>query len=163
MRLPNAVTRALGRALIRRVAKRAPDVCIGGADNPYMRRWFVIPRNRVFNIYLHEFCRSDDDRALHDHPWINLSVLLAGGYHEMTYGPENREVWTRRCAGDLVLRLPSSAHRIALIPYLSARPWTLFITGPRVREWGFLCPQGWRHWRDFVARNDPGSIGPGCD
>lgn len=42
---------------------RNPDFIIGGAD-PYMLRWWVIPRNKVFNIYLHRFLRSDDDRAL---------------------------------------------------------------------------------------------------
>jgi len=31
------------------------------------------------------------------------------------------------------------------------------------RSWGFWCPQGWRHWRDFVDPNNPGQRGPGCD
>ena len=35
----------------------------------YLSRWHIIPRNRYFNIYLHKFVGSDDDRALHDHPW----------------------------------------------------------------------------------------------
>ncbi|MDZ7823006.1 MAG: hypothetical protein U5K75_02470 [Ahrensia sp.] len=55
-----------------------PDLIIGGAEDPYMRRWFIIPRNRWFNIYLHEIVRSDDDRALHDHPWWSLSLVLDG-------------------------------------------------------------------------------------
>jgi hypothetical protein len=48
---------------------RPPDFVIGG-DSPYMLRWWIIPRNKFFNIYLHRFLRSDDDRALHDHPWV---------------------------------------------------------------------------------------------
>jgi hypothetical protein len=64
--------------LIARVTRRAPDFLIGGADDPYIRRWWVIPRNRWFNVYLHQFLRSDDDRALHDHPWANCSILLRG-------------------------------------------------------------------------------------
>lgn len=47
---------------------RAPDFYIGGNANPYLLRWWVIPRNRFFNVYLHKFLRDDDDRALHDHP-----------------------------------------------------------------------------------------------
>lgn len=43
-----------------------PHFVIGNADNPYMLRWFILPRNRLFNIYLHKFLRDDDDRALHD-------------------------------------------------------------------------------------------------
>ena len=61
---------------------RAPDFVIGPAGDPYMRRWWVIPRNKWFNIYLHNIMRSDDDRALHDHPWTNVSVLLRGSYLE---------------------------------------------------------------------------------
>jgi hypothetical protein len=67
---------------IDRVLARAPDVIIGGHDNPYLLRWFIIPRNPIFNIYLHQFLRSDDDRALHDHPWPWCSILLRGSYAE---------------------------------------------------------------------------------
>ena len=40
--------------------------------------------------------------------------------------------------------------------------WTLFITGPRIREWGFHCPQGWRHWRDYTKPGSYGQVGRGC-
>lgn len=56
---------------------------IGGKENPYMIRWFVIPRNPWFNIYVHKFCRDDDDRALHDHPWWFVSLVLSGSYIEL--------------------------------------------------------------------------------
>jgi hypothetical protein len=49
--------------------KRRPDFIIGGADNPYLLRWWIIPRNRWCNVYLHKILRDDDPRALHDHPW----------------------------------------------------------------------------------------------
>ena len=48
--------------------RRPPDFVIGGADRPYMRRWYLVPKNTQLNVYLHHFRRSDDDRALHDHP-----------------------------------------------------------------------------------------------
>jgi hypothetical protein len=153
---------ALAERLIQRCTRRAPDVVIGGHDNPYLRRWFVIPRNRFFNVYLHEFLRSDDDRALHDHPWVNCSVLLRGGYVEHTIAPGGIHVRTERWAGSVAFRMSGkTAHRIEL-PYGPC--WTLFITGPRYRSWGFHCPeQGWVRWDRFTAPNDPGSIGPGCD
>jgi hypothetical protein len=53
-----------------------------GSILPALRRHLLIPRNPIFNVYLHHFLRSDDDRALHDHPWINLSLLLDGCYLE---------------------------------------------------------------------------------
>ena len=40
--------------------------------------------------------------------------------------------------------------------------WSLFITGPVTREWGFHCPQGWRHWKDFTSYREVGEDGRGC-
>ena len=135
---------------------RAPDFIIGSRDNPYLHRWYVIPRNMRFNIYLHHFLRSDDDRALHDHPWWNISFLLSGRYIEVT--PKGRFLRKRFA---VVFRRATASHRVELI---DGPLWTLFITGPKVREWDFWCPRGWRHWRDFVS-NTPGGneIGRGCN
>jgi hypothetical protein len=144
---------------------RPPDFIIGDKGHPYLKRWWVIPRNRRLNIYLHQFLRDDEDRALHDHPWASLSIILWSGYIEHL---QNGKTVNRR-AGQLVLRKPSTAHRVELYrdrSRLTPRPipaWTLFITGPRVREWGFLCPQGWRHWREFTSPSDYGQVGRGCD
>jgi len=151
--------RKLAKRLVRSFW-REPDFYIGGKENPYLLRWWVIPRNRFFNIYLHKFLRDDDDRALHDHPWVSLSTILRGGYVEHT-ATEIR----RREAGNVVFRRAKHAHRIELLrshgKLLPA--WTLFITGPRIREWGFHCPQGWVHWKDFTSEVDSGNVGRGCD
>lgn len=121
-----------------------------------MRRWWVIPRNRIFNIYLHNIVRSDDDRALHDHPWWNLSILLKGQYLEST--PTGNHFRKR---GSLILRKATSAHRLEIV---GGSVWTLFITGPVIRSWGFHCPQGWRHWKEFVKVVEGGNeTGRGCD
>jgi hypothetical protein len=69
---------------------REPDLYIGGKDDPYLLRWYLIPRNRFFNVYLHKIVRSDDDRALHDHPWWWLSVMLKGRYAEVTRVQESK-------------------------------------------------------------------------
>jgi hypothetical protein len=135
---------------------------IGPIDDPYMTRWFILPRNKFMNLYLHKFHRSDDDRALHDHPWWSLGVILSGGYWEVTKNDEYK--WIKRFRPKL--RRPEYAHRVELP--LNAKPvWTLFMTGPRVRDWGFHCPQGWRHWRDFTKPSThggaSGEIGRGCD
>lgn len=154
-----------------RVFYRAPDYLIGREGDWYLRRWYVIPRNRLFNIYLHNMLRDDDDRALHDHPWWNISIVLHGGYWEIM--PEvdagrgmaswayqfHRRVW--RGVGYVVLRRAEAAHRLAL---QDKKPsWSLFITGPNIRTWGFWCPKGWRPWREFVADTPEGNtIGAGC-
>lgn len=161
---------------------REPDFVIGQKDAPYMRRWWVIPRNRFFNIYLHNVCRDDDDRALHDHPWWSISVILLGGYWEHT--PKGKFL---RQEGSIHFRKATAAHRLELRrgapgsiaewehsngyntsgkPIAVIPAWTIFITGPKVREWGFHCPKGWMHWRDFIgvkegeARGD--EVNKGC-
>ncbi|RWF66864.1 hypothetical protein [Mesorhizobium sp.] len=139
--------------------QRPPDVTIGGAADPYMRRWWVIPRNRFFNIYLHHFMRSDDDRALHDHPWWNLSILLDGRYVEHTISAGGINVRTERRAGDTKFRKARAAHRIELV---DGPCWTLFLTGPVIRRWGFHCLRGWVDWQVFTKPDNPGEIGRGC-
>lgn len=127
---------------------RKPDVIIGAhQDPPYMKRWWVIPRNRFFNIYLHEVGQDDDDRALHDHPWLNISYVVDGGYLEHTIERGGVHKRTKRLPGAIKIRLPSAAHRLELI---GDKAVSIFITGPNVRQWGFHCPNGWRFWKDFV-------------
>jgi len=152
----------LAVACIRVAARRAPDFVIGGTERPYLRRWWLLPRNPVFNVYLHQFLRSDDDRALHDHPWANASVLLAGRYMEHTIAAGGVQRRLLLEAGTVRVRLTGRmAHRVELV---EGPCWTLFITGPRYREWGFHCPdKGWIHWMRFTASSDKGAIGKGCD
>lgn len=149
-------------------SRRQPDFVIGGSDNPYLLRWFLIPRNRLLNVYLHEFWRDDDDRALHDHPWLfNVSWLLRGSYIEHTIEAGGIVVKSVRRAGAFKLRIGRAPHRLELPANVAGdkmKCWTLFITGPRVRQWGFYCMEkGWIHWKRFTAAGDPGAIGAGCD
>lgn len=170
-----------------------PHFVVGEPENPYMLRWYLIPKNPVFNIYLHKFLRSDEDRALHDHPWANISIVLAGRYNEVV--PEDDAAWrsghSRLTVKKLrkpfrpVFRRARSIHRVELlkeedmpsryegdcpavwipsVPGAEVPCWSLFITGPKVRQWGFWCPAGWKHWAKFVSvRRDGNSVGPGCE
>lgn len=151
----------LSDSIISRITRRSPDFVIGGAERPYLRRWFVIPRNRFFNVYLHCFMRSDDDRALHDHPWANASILLRGQYVEHTIKAGGIQCRETLKAGAVRVRLSGRlAHRVEV----TGPCWTLFITGPRYREWGFHCPdRSWVHWKQFTAADNAGDIGNGCD
>lgn len=152
--------------------RRLPDEVIGGTTNPYLERWHIC-RNKFFNIYLHHVIRSDDDRALHDHPWWNVSIVLQGGYYEevpvipgmYAYGwRHTKKTW--RGVGSVIYRKALSIHRLIISPYAPKETWTLFITGPKIREWGFWCPSGWKHWRVFcnvpVGEATHEEIGPGC-
>lgn len=137
------------------IMSRECDFPIGGRENPYLERWWIIPRNEQQNVYLHRILRDDDDRALHDHPWENISYVIAGTYREIT--PDGTFI---RQPGDIVRRQATDMHRLELIdgePCVS-----LFFTGPKVRDWGFDCPKGWVHWQDFTAGDNGELVGNGC-
>jgi len=153
------ITHALAAELISWASSRPPDFLIGGSADPYLLRWHLVPRNRRFNIYLHQLRRSDDDRALHDHPWPNVSIILDGSYIEHTIANGGIHHRVERRPGDVVFRLPWAAHRLEV----DAPCWSLFLTGPVVREWGFHCPRGWMHWKQYTDAQDSGSIGRGCE
>lgn len=156
-------------AILRWAQNRQPDFVIGGAEQPYMRRHWLLPRNRFFNVYVHEFLRSDDDRALHCHPWLfNASWLIDGSYTEHTIAEGGVHVATPRKAGDFKFRWGRAPHRVELLSAPCGRTiayapcWTVFITGPVVRVWGFHCPKRWVPWKEFVDDRDSGAIGQGC-
>lgn len=149
----------------------SPHFTIAKPDaSPYLRRWFLTPwssddhrlkAKRLPNVYLHQILRSDDDRALHDHPWDNISIILWGGYIEHVFerppveGMEMPPVTTkRRRMFSIVRRKAEDAHRLELyrnpgadgpgsvndIFYGEEKPcWSIFITWRKRREWGFWC------------------------
>jgi hypothetical protein len=167
-------------------AKRTPYEHL--AD--YMQRFWVREHNEAkSNIAarVHNIKRSDYDRALHDHPWWNISFVLKGGYWEVVPGiyQQAREVdfagvtarflelhelvhavggkgTTRqqrrellamgilwRGPGALVRRRAEALHRL-IVPK-GAEAWSLFVMGPKVREWGFAAPTGWVHNVEYTA------------
>ncbi len=129
-------------------------------EDNYLSRWFLVKnigrgiyggrlrantiKTKFMNIYLHCVHKSDDDRALHDHPWFNISIILKGTYREVYH--DKHKI---RKAGDIIFRFPNTAHRLEVV---SGPVWSLFITGPKVREWGFRCSSGFVHWKDFHKR-----------
>lgn len=123
------------------MASRPCDFEIG---HDYLKRWWVIPRNKFANAYLHEMTGPDDDRAMHDHPWDNTSVVIRGGYLEHT--PEG--IFERH-EGDVIARPATALHRLELLPGVT-RTVSLFLTGPILRKWGFQTEAGWVPYDQFV-------------
>jgi len=152
--------------------KRKPDVVIGSEDNPYMERWHLIPRNGIFDIYLHKISRSDDDRALHDHRADNISFILSGQYTEIL-APRIGEEWDvifpntyKRKRFSLIFRKAEQPHRLVLEsdPSLTQFPqeekpvWTLWIKFGDRRDWGFwpIAEDGrtftWMDWKSYLTK-----------
>jgi len=137
------------------ILPRSPDLCIGGESNPYLRRWYILS-TPLFRIYLHNMVRNDDDRALHDHPWNNVSIILKGGFVEVT--PNGRYP---RLLGSITVRKAKDAHRLEL-PKGKRSSWSLFLTGRYQRKWGFHCPKGWIPYEQFLKVDAHGETGAGC-
>lgn len=167
MKLPAFIVDRLAAAASAYISQTPPGESIGPDGAPYMLRWFLIPKNRFLGIYLHLFLNSDDDRALHDHPWHTVSFVVTGNMWEVyaKRGTDPRDIdqqSTRHIERrDIVWRQAGWSHRIVMESGVTSI--TLFVAGPRVREWGFWCPNGWKHWREYCAQHDRGQVGQGCD
>jgi hypothetical protein len=166
MRLPAFITESLYRRAFATMRSRGPDVQIGRDERgrPYMERWHAIPRNKLFNIYLHLY-HHDDDRILHSHPWWSVSILANGMLREF-YTPNSRcanvpSAYLSRTVqrGDVVWRSPDMFHRLEVC---GNRTITIFITGPKIKTWYFACKRGLIKWTDFVSKRDKGEVGAGC-
>ena len=119
---------------------RKPNIQIyGSSDWPYLYRWWLHSYDKTMpNTYFHIQVQDDPDRPLHDHPWDNVSVILAGGYEEWL---DNRPMGEQpqkyvRNVGDMIPRRAEQAHRLLLAdgtPYSIS----LFHTAKARRAWGF--------------------------
>lgn len=124
-------------------------------QEPYLVRYYLFIKDRKwfpFNVFLHKFLQSDPDE-LHDHPWPYFTLILRGGYWETT--PKGR-FW--RGPGHMRVSSPKSLHRVELEPGVCA--WSLFVPGPKLREWGFIVNGKWMHnekyfeWRKQKVRDE---------
>lgn len=123
-------------------------------------------------VRIHCIATGDLDRALHDHPWTFISVLLRGRYDEARPVTPNNAIFERvpvtfsglttpseyveaepvtlrtRFPGSIALRRFSDRHRIVRV---SDNVWTLFITFKKRQSWGFYTPQGKLWWWVFES------------
>ena len=100
----------------------------------YMRRWTL--KTPWGMLRLHHILRSDHDRHFHDHPMSFASLTLKGGYIEYRPGMSA----SRFEPGSVVVRRGEDLHRLEL---LEKDAWTLVVTTPIYRDWGFLTDEGW--------------------
>jgi hypothetical protein len=121
------------------------------SQEPYLTRYYLFLKDRKwfpFNIFLHNFHKSDPD-DLHDHPWPFITIILKGGYWEHT--PKGK-FW--RGAGTINWAGSKSLHRVELEPGVDT--WTLFMPGPTVREWGFIDKGIWKRHDQYLAERYKG-------
>jgi hypothetical protein len=129
-----------------------------GADHlgNYMRRW--IARCPWGTLRLHNILTSDAGRDFHDHPFNFSSLILSGGYVEhrpgcrceMLGSPLRGSHRGTDCRfygpGSVVRRQATDFHRLELV---NGPAWTLVVSGPYFRTWGFQTTNGWVDFREY--------------
>ena len=127
------------------------------SDEPYLERYYLFLKERSsfpFNIFLHKFLKSDPD-DVHDHPWPYATLILKGGYWEWipefnAAGEKIGEVRKWRGPGHFRISSATSYHRVELGNDVEC--WTLFMPGPKQREWGFLVRDQWVQWEQYLKQ-----------
>lgn len=109
---------------------------LGDPNNPYLYRW--VADFDLFSIRLHKWVCGDDPRHLHDHPWNFIVWVLKGSYFDVS--KDKRELMN---AGKICFRKALHAHTVE-----TKGCWTLVLTGPEIRRWGFytLNKTGGKIW-----------------
>lgn len=115
---------------------------LGLPECPYMRRWAL--DFGAFALRVHRWQSSDDSRAYHDHPWWFLTCVLWGSYTDVSEQGEDTLT-----PGSIRFRNSSHKHTVKI---LKPGTWTLLITGPAVRRWGFWVKgKLWKRDRYFAV------------
>lgn len=150
--------------LLYRLTQRRPMRLIRIDGQPYLERYHIAKIGPI-RIWLHHFVREDEERAVHDHPWSALSLILTGGYTEEhiedSFAFNYRDLKAPRWNW-----IPwHKQHRIVAV---SKDTWTLMLVGPRTgREWHFYDydmpdgtvtvtpgPSGEKDWHKTAAFRD---------
>lgn len=115
-------------------------------EDVYLERYYYLNLRPFARLVIHRFCQSDTD-GLHDHPWAFQNYILSGGYWEHT---EEGRFW--RPPGYSGTASLNYFHRVELDPEKAdGDVWTLFLMGPKEKEWGFLNDKGiWIQHEEYL-------------
>lgn len=135
------------------ISERDPNQIIARNGDTYLNRWMLgrkmqVPKyenpydfvryglmsSEIENIYIHQFVRGDREDP-HCHPWPNISIIIDGYYTEHIYDIDSNFIESiHAMPGDIIFRQANAVHAIVdASPYCT----TLFISGPKEKDWGF--------------------------
>lgn len=112
-------------------------------DGAYRLDRYHLVESPEWNVRYHHIMTSDPS-DLHDHPWDYVTTLLAGAYVEVT--PLGSMLYRAPCT---LVRRAEDAHRLELP---EGPVWSLLVTGPVRRPWGFHTEAGWVPWHKHGQR-----------
>lgn len=147
-----------------------------------MYRW-TLAKPFGCKIMLHHFLPNGDDPEPHDHPFDFVTLVLAGAYvDEKTIKPAPGH-WCRRCGeaipdpdclecrgtgvtqpvlcfesmtrGKVRFRRAEHMHRTLI---RSDGCWTIIVTGPKRREWGFIWRGVWMPMQKYLDERGEAAI-----
>ena len=101
---------------------------LGNPECPYVIRWVF--ETKWFSVRLHKWMGPDDLRNLHDHPWDYWAMVIKGGYTERL--EDLNFYWM--LPWKPVYRKAERKHAVEPFTYPT---WSILLTGPEKREWGF--------------------------
>lgn len=105
----------------------------------------------LFGVYLHSHEREDSYRALHDHPWGFISIILRGAYTERVAQVQDGALslrtlkWRKRFS----IHFMPAAKKAHVIIGVSPNTVSLLFVGRKKRLWGFYTENGWVPWTDY--------------
>jgi len=136
-------------------------------SEPYLHRYYLLSTRWLkhwfpklsYRLVLHKCVRSDAD-GLHDHPWAWKSKILDGGYWEsiprlseadpdFETSRETARVW--RDPKDGWRKGSALAYHRLELPHEGAESWSLFLMGPKEKDWGIQDRHGvWVQWEEYI-------------
>jgi hypothetical protein len=146
--------------MIKNLIKKLPSLTIAPRGIKYLTRYYTLLKDRdLFNIYIHQFHSSDLDTGvkgfglLHNHPFKwSFSFIVDGSYAEERLLKNGNIIVRVLKPGMFNFISREDFHRVDL---LTDTVWTVFFTGPRIKNedsnWGFWdrVTRKYKDFRDF--------------
>lgn len=141
------------------LSKHLPSSTIAKDNVKYLTRYYLLLKDfKYFNVYLHHFHSSDLDLGkdnyglLHNHPFAwSFGFPLINGYLEERRS-QNKVVSKFVSPFTFNFMTHDDFHRVDLI---QNEAWTIFITGPRIKDWCFWD----RQTKEYINwKSIPGAI-----
>lgn len=133
----------------------------------YLTRYYIFrkPTWWMPSLYIHCFHRGDEDMSidgnyvLHQHPWyLSFSLILSGSYVEERL-VSNKVINKVFNPGNINIIAANCFHRVDI---LTPSVWTLFVSGSKTQDWGFLDPKTNKYtpWYMFIKNKEINASAP---
>lgn len=124
---------------------------IGDEGCPFLKRW-TIEANSGWSLRFHHFYPDHVEDVAHSHPWWFLTVVLKGGYKDISCYQDIEREYDYLHAGSIRFRSRNHTHKTKTGPNGA---WTIVLTGARNRTWGFWQDGKFIPYFKWISRRAP--------